>query len=186
MDQVSPKQIKRLRRPWWHVLGAALALVLAAAAIVAVIPAVFPSVGAQAADMLRSALGPDAVASLETVSFRMQDAANQALYSITGSRPSITFGSDIAGGSSALLAPRPRNVIARTTDAVSASPDIGWRPLGPSVDNAPAMAQSLVHPDPQRPYAGIALVRIDLSRLSLHMMPGFSEPSHAQNVLKAI
>ena len=47
------------------------------------------------------------------------------------------------------------------------------------------MAQALLTLDPQRPYAAIALVRIDLSRLQLHMMPGYLEPSHAANVVKA-
>jgi Phosphodiester glycosidase len=187
MDQVAPNQAKRLRSAWRYVLGAGLVFVLAAVAIVAVIPAVLPSVGAQAADLLRSALGPDAVASLEIVSFRIQDAVNQSLYSITGSRPSITLGGgDSTGGGSGLLAPQPNSRIARISNAVSASPQIGWRSLGPSVDSAPAMAQALLHPDPQRPYAGIALVRIDLSKLSLHMMPGFQEPAHSQNVLKSI
>jgi hypothetical protein len=40
--------------------------------------------------------------------------------------------------------------------------------------------------DAQRSYTAIALVRIDLSRLQLHMMPGIVEPAHPSGITKAI
>jgi hypothetical protein len=40
--------------------------------------------------------------------------------------------------------------------------------------------------DPVRSFAGVALVRIDLSRLALHIMPGFIEPAHPSGIGKAI
>ena len=40
--------------------------------------------------------------------------------------------------------------------------------------------------DRSRPYAGIALVRIDLSMLQLHMVPGYLEPSASATVQNSI
>ncbi len=71
-------------------------------------------------------------------------------------------------------------------DVVNAAPQIGWQAYGPNVNGSPVMAQALLSLDPQRPYAGIALVRIDLSKLKLHMEPGFLEPSHTKDVVSAI
>ncbi len=77
-------------------------------------------------------------------------------------------------------------IIPPAADVVSALPQIGWQAYGPTTNGVPLMAQGLLQLDPQRPYAAIALVRIDLSRLQLHMMPGFLEPSHAASVVNAI
>jgi hypothetical protein len=82
------------------------------------------------------------------------------------------------------IAPQ-KDVSTMSVNAVSALPQIGWQVYGPVVDGNPVMAQSLLTLDPTRPYAGIALVRIDLSKLQLHMMPGFLEPSHSANVQHA-
>jgi hypothetical protein len=68
----------------------------------------------------------------------------------------------------------------------NAQPDLGWKAFGPLVNGSPAMAETLVSVDPQRPYAGIALVRMDLSMLRLHMMPGTQEPSHSASVMAAL
>jgi hypothetical protein len=44
------------------------------------------------------------------------------------------------------------------------------------------MARTSVKPDPDRPYAEAALVRIDLSQIELHLMPGVSEPEAVAGV----
>jgi hypothetical protein len=48
------------------------------------------------------------------------------------------------------------------------------------------MARALVMLDPKRSYTSIALVRIDLSKLHLHIMPGFQEPGHPSQISKTI
>lgn len=177
------------RRARWYAGCASLALLLIAIGTLAFLPAVLPSAGARVADLIRSALGPNVVADLETASFRIQDAANQGLYSVTGNGARITFGSVTTlspGPSPALLAPRAAGSITNAGNAVAAPPQIGWHAYGPQSGGEPVMARALLNLDPQRPYAGIALVRIDVSHLQLHMLPGFLEPSHDANVLKAI
>jgi hypothetical protein len=77
-------------------------------------------------------------------------------------------------------------VITNRSDVLSSSPQIGWSAYGPWVNGSPTMAQALLSLDPLRSYAGIALVRIDLSKLQLHMMPGSLEPSHAPDVVAAL
>ncbi len=48
------------------------------------------------------------------------------------------------------------------------------------------MARALVSPDPHRPYAAVALVRMDLLQLELHIMPGYLEPAHPAELSKVI
>jgi hypothetical protein len=47
---------------------------------------------------------------------------------------------------------------------------------------SPLMARAIVMVDPERSYAGVALVRIDLSQLRLHIMAGFIEPAHPSGI----
>ena len=42
--------------------------------------------------------------------------------------------------------------------------------------DVPLLAKSVVHPDPKRPFAAIAVVAIDLTRVELHMLAGTKEP----------
>ncbi len=72
------------------------------------------------------------------------------------------------------------------SSVVTAAPQIGWQAYGPAPRGIPLMARTMVLLDPQRSYAGVALVRIDLSRLKLHMMPGFIEPAHPSGIDHAI
>src|SRR5258708_29999291 len=48
------------------------------------------------------------------------------------------------------------------------------------------MSQAVLRLDPQRPYAGIAVVRVDLSELQVHIVPAYLEPSNAASVQNAI
>jgi hypothetical protein len=162
-----------------------------------VIPAVSPSTGAQVADAFRAVLGPQPVANIESVSFWIQDNANQFLSKQNGGKLQIALNHNnvqppterIITAASVLAqsktigaqkdaAPTPSNV-------VTALPKIGWQAYGPVVNGTSVMAQALLTLDPTRPYAGIALVRVDLSKLQLHMMPGFLEPAHTADVQKA-
>jgi hypothetical protein len=192
MDPISIAEQRRKQRVWAYGLGVCVILTVLGMGAIAIIPVISPSAGAGAADLVRAALGPDAVANLETASFRIQDAASRGLYAVTGSRRGITLGnrrslqSGMGGGPLALLAPRSGQGASGDTNALTAQPQIGWQAYGPNIHGRPVMAQALLNLDPQRPYAGIALVRLDLAQLQLHMMPGFLEPSHDGNLLKAI
>ncbi len=53
----------------------------------------------------------------------------------------------------------------------------GWQAFGATAVNGdPIMARAVVNPDLTRPYAQAALVRIDLSKVQLHLVAGTIEP----------
>ncbi len=109
-------------------------------------------------------------------------------------KPSLpNINSSIPNTGSSLLESNPapagnsNNVpLLNTTNVVTAGPQIGWQAYGPSVSGEPVMARTLVSPDPNRPYAAVALVRMDLSQLALHMMPGTHEPAHPAQLAQVI
>ncbi len=71
-------------------------------------------------------------------------------------------------------------------NVVTDPPQINWQAYGPDMNGVPIMARAIVMLDPQRSYTGVALVRIDLSMLQLHMMPGTIEPAHPSGIDLAI
>ena len=58
----------------------------------------------------------------------------------------------------------------------------GWQAFGPLTDGKPVMARTSLKPDPSRLYAQAAVVRIDLSRIRLHLVAGTVEPVAAAGV----
>ncbi len=159
----------------------------------AILPAVSPVMGAQVADVLRVVLGPQPVGNIESTSFRMQDMINQWIASHNGGKLQIAVNHSSTQyftdpfKASVVTTRQSKSISLKTASPVgnnvlTASPHIGWQAYGPLVNGAPVMAQTLLKVDAARTYAGIALVRIDLSRLQLHMMPGFLEPSHTAEV----
>lgn len=201
-----------MRQTWGHsrttarlgfVAGTIFILLIGLFGLLAVVPAVSPNTGAQVADWIRSAVGPRPVAFLESGFLAIQDSFNRFMAAHDGGQqkislaqsPTITMASvppvqrklSLASTSTTATATASQPAtVAALPDVVTAAPNIGWQAFGPTVNGSPVMAQTLLTLDPQRLYAGIALVRIDLSRLSLHMMPGYQEPSHAVNVVNAI
>jgi len=154
------------------------------------IPAFAPGTAAQSADVLRSIIGPQAVAQLESVSFRIQDGINQYRYQASGGRPQISWQSPPQS-----IAPKPVNasmavVNPSKSDAVAtpaaidvnvpsepdSSSSVDWQPYGQVVNGKVVLQRALVAADPSRSYAGVALIRMDLSRLQLNMMPGTKDP----------
>src|SRR5512136_105584 len=63
------------------IIVAALGVTLAA---LAALPVISPGTGAAVADGLRAVLGPQPVAELESVSFKIQDVWNRARYQLSG------------------------------------------------------------------------------------------------------
>ncbi len=188
---------KNKKHSWLYLFCGFAVLCTALFGVVVMLPAVSPASGAQAADLLRSVMGPQPVADLESVSFRIKDAIYQYISAHNGGKIQISLNQPtiiqqpltarkLLPTSDISKQPTQAVTAPTTTDVVSALPQIGWQAYGPTMNGVPLMAQTLVSLDPQRPYAAIALVRIDLSRLQLHMMPGFLEPSHAANVMNAI
>jgi Phosphodiester glycosidase len=195
----------RPKQKWWWIIVAGVLVLCLITASLAILPAVNPSFGAETADVLRAIVGPQPVALLESVSFKLQDQLNQLRSAMDGGKALITFSQsstqvpssspNVSPTSASPIAtvrptstPRPIPQVTSTpiNNAVTDAPQIGWQAYGPSVNGAPAMARTLILLDPRRSYTGVALVRMDLSKLQLHMMPGKIEPSHPSGITKAI
>jgi hypothetical protein len=184
--------------------------------LLTVVPILSPAAGADMADMLRTIVGPAPVALLESASFQLQDMYNQARYQLSGDQSQIAFSNppqSPAGSTPVPSTPSPatvRNTSVSTSTPVpqstpvpsntplaqntprpennilSDAPQLGWQAYGPVVKGSSAMARALIMLDPQRSYTSIALVRIDLSRVQFHMMPGNIEPAHPSGIGQAI
>jgi hypothetical protein len=170
------------------------------------IPVISPATGAALADDLRAIFGPEFVAQLESASFHIQDTVNRARYQASGGQAQLNWapGTDtttieikrptkvapsktIASARPAAIAtPQPMTVAPAQSDvtAITApSPaNLDWQAYGAAVNGTPIMARAFVKPDPNRPYAQAALVRIDLSQVQLHLMPGTVEPVAAKPI----
>jgi Phosphodiester glycosidase len=169
--------------------------------LLALVPVLSPATGADMADMLRAVVGPGPVAVLESASFKLQDVFNQARFQLSGDQSQFAFSSQPQDQAGPTLVPPTAPAVtvqnapvplstpvipAKVFNVVLDGPPLGWQAYGPFVDGFPAMAHALVMLDAQRSYTAIALVRIDLARLQLHMMPGNIEPAHPSGIAKAI
>ena len=109
-----------------------------------------------------------------------------------GMPPVLPAASAIASGATALgvavaAPPPPRDPsqvfppanFAPMISNVSGKVDGTWITIADDVDAAspPVMAKTLVHPDPTRPYAQVAIVAIDLARVRIVSVPGTEEPA---------
>ncbi len=189
-------------KPWWiSIVAGVLVFCIGAFVMLAAIPAISPAAGAETADVLRSVIGPAPVAVIESVSFTLQDQFNQLRSKANGGQAGITFSqaaipvaptaapAPTTTAKQILAAPAP-TLLPPTSAPVAAvvadGPQVGWQAYGPEVNGQPVMARTMILLDPQRSYAGVALVRIDLSKLSLHLMAGTIEPSHPSGIWNAI
>jgi hypothetical protein len=199
--------LKRQRSPhkWTIILiSGILTILITLLLLLTVVPIISPSAGADMADILRTVVGPGPVAVLESISFQLQDVYNQVRYQVSGNQSQIAFSdpaqnqiiptyglstpaAGIAQNKPVLSStPDVQNTSESVRNVLSDAPQIGWQAYGPIVNGLPAMARALVTLDPQRSYTAIALVRIDLSRLQLNIMPGNIEPAHPSGISQAI
>lgn len=154
-----------------------------------------PGFGPALADGARWLFGPKAVAWAEDVSYGVQDRINQWRYK---DQKPATFWDAPSAPSGAPIAPSPAPV-ADTPDA-KAPPagDLGFPPppfkpphekiastgegqwiavKDPVTGDRPALYKSLVHPDPKRSFAAVAVVAIDRRRVDLRLVAGSQEPT---------
>ncbi len=159
-----------------------------------------PGVGPALADGARAVLGPGAVAWAEDVSYDLQDRYDRWRYkdakpktfweaptttAVSVAPPSprspvaVASGSAAAGAPPAEVASFPPPAFAPPVPAVASEGDGTW--LGVK-DNTPAgqssaMVKAVVHPDPKRNFAAVAVIAIDLTRVDLHLVAGTQEPA---------
>jgi hypothetical protein len=179
-------QPTRKAQPRWQ-----LALLILLAVLGGVGPIVWlnPAALPQAADLARAALGPDAVAQVETLVFQTQDSLRRARYQATGAQSSLTWSApqirvpvarrEGETQTHSGAAPGDAQRVPTQTAAGPDIPQIGWAPLVADSGGLPLLERALVRPDPDRPYVEAAVVRIDLQRTQLHLMAGTQEPRSA-------
>jgi hypothetical protein len=206
--EASPRRISRRlprRTRSGRVLKVGLVIVLIALIGLVAVPVISPEIGSFMADGLRSIVGPEPVAAIESLSFKIQDAFNRLQYDLSGGQPQIAWAdlptvapaptltssafvviSPTQSSGSPVATPTitPTPTPPPTSNVVDAPPqgDMQWQAFGPSVAGQPVMARTSVKPDASRPYAQAALIRIDLAQVQLHVVPGTVEPIAATGV----
>jgi hypothetical protein len=152
-----------------------------------------PGFGPAVADGVRSVVGPGPVAWAEDVAYGAADRVNLLVRG--DSQPKTYWDEPLPPAS---RPPGPSAALPGAEDAAEATPsepafepppftppfdgvaapgDGRWIPMiAPGDDGRTAMWKSLVHPDPKRPFAAVAVVALDLEALDLHLVAGTEEP----------
>ena len=152
-----------------------------------------PWLGPALAEAARSVLGPGPVAWIEDRAYGLQDRYDRWRHR---GDPPRTFWAAPSASAVAPPAPEPGSSGADAGSAAAGQsffpkpfeapfPEVGsaadgiWVPISdPQDSQAPvAMFKTMVHPDPRRGYAVLAVVAIDASRLELELAAGTTEPS---------
>jgi hypothetical protein len=186
------KKTSRWRRRGLYTLGA---FTLAVPALWIGIHEI-PWLGPALADGVRAVFGPKPIAWAEDVSYGLQDRFDRWRYkddapktfwdvpSGTPTAPALppapvaSAAQPAASGSGAPVAPPavvvgafPPPPFAPPFEGVSTPADGRWIPM-----KEPGLAKAVVHPDPKRGFAAVAVVAMDLRRTTLHLVAGTSEP----------
>lgn len=142
--------------------------------------------GPMLADGLRAVFGQRFVAWAEDTVYTLQDKVNAWRYRDAkpttfwepppaATSPSGAASTASAGAAAPTFSPPP---FAPPFERTAAPGDGQWTPVADEVasDAPPAMWKSLVHPDPTRTYAALAVVAIDRAAVELHLVAGTAEP----------
>lgn len=135
----------------------------------------FPDFGPVMADGARKIVGPGAVAWVEDLVYGAEDQIHLA---VTSEAPPTTYW-EVPSPSAVPAVPEeePPPSFAAPCPRVAARGDGEWIPVRTSTDGErAAMYKTLVHPDPKRPYAVVAIVAMDLRAIDLVMVAGTEEP----------
>jgi hypothetical protein len=198
------KKPSRLQRvfPWLGRIGLVGVLILGG--LLAAV-SVWPSLGARGADLLRGVVGDQAVARLEMEVYRIQDTFLTWKYDLGWATPAVPWGNSASPGfvltptatfhpsgiaTLVLTAISPQGVTLLPT---ASQVPFTWlpgplSPLGslagegvwsPYIQDAAGQTiayRAYLQPDPERPYAVVAVVAFDLTRTRLHFVLGSVEP----------
>jgi hypothetical protein len=152
-----------------------------------------PWLGPVLADGVRAVFGPKPIAWAEDVSYGLQDrfdrwrykdSAPKTFWDVPSGTPIVTppplasaAPPPALGSGAAVAAPAPSvatfppPAFAPPFEGVSSPGDGAWIPM-----KEPGLAKAIVHPDPKRGFAAVAVVAMDLKRTTLHLVAGTSEP----------
>ncbi len=169
-------------RPRRRALGlAAAALPTVTVAGIWVAIRAFPGFGPALADTLRATVGSETVTTLEELSADVEDRVRLAVdRSEARGLSDATPEEVVALARQAPAEPvpeafRPRDVGPMFPTA-AAPGDGQWQPVPTAHGAGDPLQRTLIHPDPQRPYAELFVFALDLSRVRLHFVPGSREP----------
>ena len=152
---------------------------------------VIPGAGPAVADGVRAVVGPGPVAWAEDVVYGVEDRIKRVVYHDAAPRtfweappaspqdhppaqPPIASNAPVAPTFAPAAFTPPFATVATAGDGQ-------WLPIvdPAAADQPPAMAKTLVHPDPKRSFAAVAIVAVDLERLELSLVAGTLEPASA-------
>jgi hypothetical protein len=139
-----------------------------------------PWFGPLVADSLRSAIGSEHVTELEEAVADVEDHVNHVTSdgkarSLSEATPAALLAPAQDAPATLALEHRPANVSA-PYPAVAAPNDGVWTSVPVRTGGTPALFRTLLHPDPDRPYAELFVFALDLSKLSVHAVAGSIEP----------
>ncbi len=183
MDRFVKRKSEQNEHGWGYMAVISVFILDVIAAIVIIMMVVWPPVAAQVGNLMGNSPSPSLPpANGGNLRANGLQSLTQNSASAT-SRPTLVPATPSAAPSAT---PSPTATSTPVTDVVSADPPIGWQAYGPMVNGQPAMAQATLMLDSQQPGIGTTLVRMDLSKLQLHIEPGFLEPSHSATVQNAL
>ncbi|MCC6557158.1 MAG: hypothetical protein IT372_29750 [Polyangiaceae bacterium] len=151
-----------------------------------------PGFGPAVVDGVRAVVGPGPIAWIEDTAYAAADRLNLLRY---GDAPPKTFwtppppappppSAPSAGDTVPASAAAPPDAFAPARfdppfDRIAAEGDGVWTPMPDPVAprDPPVLWKSVVHPDPRRGFAAVAIVAIDLERVDLRLVAGTHEPA---------
>lgn len=159
-----------------------------------------PQLASFLVDNVRKVVGPKPIALAEDVAYAVQDWVNRWRYKdaapvtywdAASTSPAASLAPAASGSAAPGDSAAPAGSAAPATSGfpppnfappfpgVAAANDGVWIPIPAPQDPAapPALYKALIHPDPKRSFALVAVVAIDLSRVEMRSVPGFGEPA---------
>jgi hypothetical protein len=180
-EQAEPRAAPRKRRRWPKRLAVALGAFVLLLALVWTGVHRIPGFGAALVDAARAVLGARAVAWLEDTAYGVEDRLKR--WFLHGSEPEQFWEAPSPDTEITPEAGFPPPAFTPPFVEVSTPSDGHWTavPQGPMVAGRPLLVRSVVHPDPARSFAAVALVAMDWRQLRLHLVAGTVEPkSHVK------
>jgi hypothetical protein len=163
---------------------------------------IWPNIGAGAVDLARGVVGDRLVSQVENVVLSSEDKLKQIQYSLMKTTPSAPWQNStlapatpaIAPLSSNKPAPTPAQTIISSSTTITSPNQSFWPPVNvPAMGTTPGEGlwtaylrdangnvvafRTFLQPDPQRPYATVAVVAFNLQATRLHFVLGYEEPA---------
>ncbi len=199
MGSQSSQRGERLRARWGRRVAICAAALTLAAGTAAITVAVEPSLVPRAVDAARGVFGPELVGQVEALAARGQDTARRTAYHVTGASAGLSW-AESAPNTVAVAVPNaapnaapaaePAPPPSRAAElapppppgepsdnAVPVPAAIVWQLYVAGAKTDPLLSRVMIAPDPDRPYASAALVRIDLRQTRVALVPGTTEPA---------